>query len=350
MARVVRSQPALRALFERSGPQQVWREFDGVDGGATLRKRLDAFLDVFGLQCGASNGVLMGQLLPGWGEEPALVIALIQRYLSRDLDALEQARQRSKDQYERDARQLRERMAGAGASAEQLAQFDFWFEATRRMVLGALEHNYYLDSPPNALLHRALMACGRRLAAAGALVDAQDVWWLRAHQVAAALRGLDAPEPRPDWRALVAAHKAEFEWQRSLTAPSYLGSPPPTAGPLPLPDPAGMPPAPANVLVKGIGAAPGVATGRVRLIDLNALVPDVSAGDVFVAANCGALWAAVLPVVGAVVLDGSHPYAHAMRMCREFGIPAVVQAVNATAVLREGQRVMVDGGRGWITS
>jgi pyruvate,water dikinase len=352
MARIVQSRPALRALFERGEPEEVWRQFEGVEGGEALRERLDAFLDVFALQCGASQGVLKGQVLPGWGEEPALVVALIQRYLAQDLDALEQARQRSKEQYARDVQQLRDKVAGAaartGVGAEQLAQFDFWFEAARRMIQIDLEHNYFLDSPPNALLHRALMACGRRLAAAGVLDDAQCVWWLRAHHITAALRGLDAPGPRPDWRALVAAHKAQAEWQRSLSAPLYLGAPPPPPPDQPPATQKDAPPAPANVLVKGLGAVPGVITGRVRLVDPNALVPDVNAGDVFVAANCGALWAAVMPAVGAVVLDSSGPHEHAMRVCREFGIPAIVQAGNATAVLREGQQVVVDGERGWV--
>jgi len=197
----------------------------------------------------------------------------------------------------------------------------------------------------NALLHRALMVCGRRLATAGAIEGATDVWWLRAHQVAAAVRSLDAPSP-PAWGQLVAAQKTLYAWQRSLTPPAYLGAPPPapaTAAPAP-----GKEELPPNLLAKGIGAAPGVATGTVRLVDDCVLVPEVGSGEVFVAHDCGVLWATVLPIAAAVVLDGSNPGEHPMRICQEFGVPGVVRTGNATQVLRQGQRITVDGNRGWV--
>jgi pyruvate,water dikinase len=238
----------------------------------------------------------------------------------------------------------------AGATPEDLARFDFWFDAVRRAVAGMVDHNHYLDSPINALLHRALMACGRRLAATGAVDDPADVWWLRTHQTAAAVRSLESPD-RPDWRQLVAAHRALHAWQRSLRPPEYVGAPPPEQ---PAPEPrrpsgSGADEAPpASLVVRGQPAAPGIATGRVRLVDYQVLVPDVQPGDVFVARDCGVLWSSLLPAVAAVVLDGSNRHEHAMRVCREFGIPGVVQAKTATRALREGQIVTVDGDRGWV--
>ncbi len=78
------------------------------------------------------------------------------------------------------------------------------------------------------------------------------------------------------------------------------------------------------------------------------LVPEVQPGDVFVAGDCGVLWASLLPVASAVVLDGSYPGEHPIRVCTEFGVPDIVQAKIASQVLREGQRVTVDGDRGWV--
>jgi phosphohistidine swiveling domain-containing protein len=49
-----------------------------------------------------------------------------------------------------------------------------------------------------------------------------------------------------------------------------------------------------------------------------------------------------------VMLDASNPGEHPTRICYEFGVPCVVQAGNATNVLRAGQHVTVDGGRGWV--
>jgi hypothetical protein len=39
---------------------------------------------------------------------------------------------------------------------------------------------------------------------------------------------------------------------------------------------------------------------------------------------------------------------HAAIVARELGVPAVVRCVNATTRLRDGDRVIVDGGRGTV--
>jgi pyruvate,water dikinase len=50
----------------------------------------------------------------------------------------------------------------------------------------------------------------------------------------------------------------------------------------------------------------------------------------------------------AVVTDVGSLVAHASLVAREYGIPAVVGTGDATARLREGQVVTVDGARGIV--
>jgi pyruvate,water dikinase len=40
---------------------------------------------------------------------------------------------------------------------------------------------------------------------------------------------------------------------------------------------------------------------------------------------------------------------HAAIVCREYGLPAVVGTGNAVSLLRDGQRVQVDGDTGVVT-
>jgi pyruvate,water dikinase len=86
----------------------------------------------------------------------------------------------------------------------------------------------------------------------------------------------------------------------------------------------------------------------VRLVPRDALVPEVQPGDVLVAHNAGALWTPVFPAATAVVLEEGSLLQHAMLCCREYGIPGVFQAREATGRLREGQLVTVDGTNGWV--
>jgi pyruvate,water dikinase len=41
-------------------------------------------------------------------------------------------------------------------------------------------------------------------------------------------------------------------------------------------------------------------------------------------------------------------FQHIMIVCREFGIPGIVNAVGAARRLRDGQAVVVDADRGWV--
>ncbi|MGH2367049.1 MAG: hypothetical protein ACRDI2_02535, partial [Chloroflexota bacterium] len=190
LARLVQGRPSLRALFTGRAPAEVLHELDRTDAGPEFRRHFDAFLEVHGLRGGASWGVERNHCLPGWRDQPALVIDLVQKYVPQDLDALAAAQTTAVEQRGREEVAARRSIA----DPEQRRRFDFWLAAARRQTQASENHNFYIDSAATSLLHRAISACARRLAAAGALAAPDDVWWLRVHEITAALRGLDAPE------------------------------------------------------------------------------------------------------------------------------------------------------------
>jgi len=158
---------------------------------------------------------------------------------------------------------------------------------------------------------------------------------------------------RPDWKQLVLSRVALQRWHETLTPPPTLGAPPPPEEKKPEPPKAEekkpeKPTPPENVLATGQTGSAGVATGRVRLADKNALVPDVQPGDVLVAHNAGPLWTPVFPTVAAVVLDEGVLFQHAMLTCREYGVPAIFQTKDGSKKLKEGQRVTVDATNAWV--
>jgi pyruvate,water dikinase len=59
-------------------------------------------------------------------------------------------------------------------------------------------------------------------------------------------------------------------------------------------------------------------------------------------------WSVVFPNLGAVVTDAGGMLSHPAIIAREHGIPAVVGTGDATKVLKDGQRVTVDGTRGIV--
>jgi pyruvate,water dikinase len=59
-------------------------------------------------------------------------------------------------------------------------------------------------------------------------------------------------------------------------------------------------------------------------------------------------WTPLFARAAAVVTDGGSVAAHASLVAREYGLPAVVAAEGATARLRDGMFVTIDGSAGTV--
>jgi pyruvate,water dikinase len=103
-----------------------------------------------------------------------------------------------------------------------------------------------------------------------------------------------------------------------------------------------------EALVVGLAAAPGVVSGRVRVLRSPEQGAQLLQGEVLVAPMTSPDWVPTLRRAAAVVTDGGGMTCHAAVVARELRVPAVVGARNATSVLRDGELVTVDGGRGRV--
>jgi pyruvate,water dikinase len=75
----------------------------------------------------------------------------------------------------------------------------------------------------------------------------------------------------------------------------------------------------------------------------------LQAGDVLVAPATTPAWTPLFARAAAVVTDTGSLGSHSSQVAREYGIPAVVCTGDATARLRDGQLVTVDGSSGTVT-
>ncbi|AKF83681.1 phosphoenolpyruvate synthase [Myxococcus fulvus 124B02] len=101
-------------------------------------------------------------------------------------------------------------------------------------------------------------------------------------------------------------------------------------------------------LVSGLGASPGVATGRVRVLRKPEEGPRLQEGEVLVAPMTSPDWVPTLRRASAVVTDSGGMTCHAAIVSRELRKPCVVGTRTATRVLRDGEVVTVDGATGTI--
>jgi pyruvate,water dikinase len=115
-----------------------------------------------------------------------------------------------------------------------------------------------------------------------------------------------------------------------------------------------LPDAPAHdvgaLLVAGLGASPGVASGRVRILRAPAEGAQLQAGEVLVAPMTSPDWVPTMRRAAGVVTDSGGMTCHAAIVSRELRIPCIVGAREATRVLRDGEVVTMDGRRGQVTA
>ncbi len=104
----------------------------------------------------------------------------------------------------------------------------------------------------------------------------------------------------------------------------------------------------AEVLVSGLAAAPGTASGPVRILRSPADGAALQAGEVLVAPMTNPDWVPTMRRAAALVTDGGGVTCHAAIVGRELHLPTVVAARTATTVLRDGEMVTVDGSKGVV--
>ncbi len=192
------------------------------------------------------------------------------------------------------------------------------------------------------IMRRAVVRIGEALVAVGLIDEADDVFFLTRDEALGALVGGRA-DPAVD----VAERRASREEQARLVPPLLIGRLNPVIKRMweGYPRMLGASPS-ATALVNGSPASAGRATGLVRVIRGPDEFDELQPGEILVAPMTAPAWTPLFTRAAAVVTDVGSPAAHASIIAREYGIPAVVGCGDATARLRTGMRVTVDGSTG----
>lgn len=138
--------------------------------------------------------------------------------------------------------------------------------------------------------------------------------------------------------SLVRRRRAHFERDQHLPPPpdTFVGTPP-------VPELLGD----VDALI-GVGASGGYAEGNARILlspaDANAFLP----AEIIVAPYADVGWSPLFLVAKALVTDLGGSLSHASVVAREYGVPAVVNVKQGTRVIRNGDRISVDGETGVV--
>jgi rifampicin phosphotransferase len=193
------------------------------------------------------------------------------------------------------------------------------------------------------LMRRAVLRFGQEMADRGVIQAPDDVFFLTRSELEAALGG-----DTTDLRSTVASRQREWERNRRLTPPLSLGKSPMDKLIGGLAEAVRTPGADLDGGIRGVPASPGRATGPVRVVRGPDEFDLFQPGEVLVAQTTAPAWTPLFDRAAAVITDAGSIAAHASLVAREYGIPAVVGTVDASARLRDGQIVTVDGSAGIV--
>jgi pyruvate,water dikinase len=200
-----------------------------------------------------------------------------------------------------------------------------------RATLPIAEEDDLLFFRAQRVVRRPLLALGRAASAAGTLERPELVFDLPIEEVLAA---------RLDGAAAHAAHALRQRRRRLRPPRSVVGGVSRAAT------------GSAAAVLRGAGV-PGWARGRVLRIGEGAMTERIGTGAVPVGAVLvvPAILPSLtflLPACAALVTDHGGALSHGALLAREYGIPAVLGTGRATALLRDGEEVVVDGDAGRV--
>jgi len=181
------------------------------------------------------------------------------------------------------------------------------------------------------------MAEAEELVKKGVLQQAEDIYFLTLDELIQIVKG----EFAKDVPLLVADRKENYQWHKTLKPPRVMTSEGEIVTALPKKGAF-----PAGTLV-GSPVSAGVAEGKARIV----LKPEeafLNEGEILVAPHTDPGWTPLFQSAKALVTEVGGLMTHGSVVAREYGIPAVVGVDEATRRIKDGQRIRVDGNRGFV--
>jgi phosphohistidine swiveling domain-containing protein len=337
MARSVRATPALEALVAGHDSAEVLRRLGESAAGRALRAQLDAFLDEYG-----HRAVREAELsTPRWRETPEFLVDVVRAHLEAPYLPASDELAREGEQARCDYTELIRQhfRPGLGLAFRRVLEHTQGNARLREELRSGVTDTL-------AMYRRFFLEVGARLVEARAIAHADDVFFLTRDEVE---RWLRSGRGAAEMALAVATRRAEYV--------AFGEAPPPpdsfvlNAGDAAIPQarPALGPDTP---YLDGLPASPGRVTGRARVLrdpggaggDAERLRP----GEVLVAPFTDVGWTPLFLVAAAVVTDLGGPLSHSSVVAREYGIPAVANTKEATALIATGDLVTVDGDAGRV--
>ncbi|WP_327150769.1 rifamycin-inactivating phosphotransferase [Nocardia sp. NBC_01329] len=302
-----------------------------VPGGREARAAIEAYLDEYGMRCAGEIDLTR----PRWSERPA---ALVPTILGNIKNFEPGAAARHFEDGRHEARQKKEELLTrlrARPDGERKA------EETARMIEQLRAFSGYREYPKYGMVSRyfvykqALLREAERLVGVQVLRRLDDIFYLTFDELSRLVRTQQSCDQ------LIRERRDAFRSYRALIPPRVLTSDGETfAGAYRRTD------LPAGALA-AMPVSSGTVEGRARVVSDMARA-DLEPGDILVTAYTDPSWTPLFVAIKGLVTEVGGLMTHGAVIAREYGLPAVVGVEHATRLIRDGQRIRVNGTDGYV--
>ncbi|MFE7753081.1 rifamycin-inactivating phosphotransferase [Streptomyces sp. NPDC057428] len=331
VADVIRRHPEVVAWLRGAGDSGFLDELGRLAGGREAREAIESYFDRYGMRCVGEIDITR----PRWRERPTtLVPAILDNVRNFGPGAagrrFEQGREDALKKEHDVLSRLRALPDGARLADETKRMID-----RVRTFIGYREYPKYNIISRYFVYKQALMEEAERLTRADVLREKEDVFYLTFQEFHEVSRSNKVDDQ------LIQQRKNAFRSYQALTPPRVLTSDGEAVTGAYRRD--GVP---AGALI-GLPVSVGIVEGRARVV-LDMAEADLEAGDILVTTFTDPSWSPVFVGIAGLVTEVGGLMTHGAVIAREYGLPAVVGVAQATRLIRDGQRIRVDGTDGHI--
>ncbi|WP_409271697.1 phosphoenolpyruvate synthase [Neobacillus sp. SCS-31] len=331
VADVIRPYPEVIEYLKQVKDDNFFDELVKYDGGQEAQDAIKAYLNKYGMRCAGEIDMTRTR----WSEKPITLVPMILTNIKNfEPNASNRIFEHGRQEALKKEQELVERL-------KQLPDGEQKSKETKRMI--DLIRNFigYREYPKYGMVNRyfvykqALLKEAEQLVQAGVIHEKEDIYYLTFDELREVVR-----TNKLDYQ-IIGNRKDEYKFYEKLTPPRVITSDGEIiAGKYKREN------LPAEAIV-GLPVSSGVIEGRARVI-LNIEEADLEAGDILVTSFTDPSWTPLFVSIKGLVTEVGGLMTHGAVIAREYGLPAVVGVDNATKIIKDGQRILINGTEGYI--
>jgi phosphoenolpyruvate synthase/pyruvate phosphate dikinase len=331
VADVIRPYPEVIDYLQNVKDDNFLDELVKFDGGRDAHDAINKYLNKYGMRCSGEIDITKTR----WTEKPITLVPLILSNIrnfepNAAIRKFEQGRQEALKKEQ----ELLERL-------KQLPDGEQKAKETKRMI--DLIRNFigYREYPKYGMINRtfvykqAILKEAEKLVQTGVIHEIEDIYYLTFDELHDVVR-----TNKLDYQ-IISHRKDEYKLYEKLTPPRVITSDGEiVSGEYKREN------LPAEA-IPGLPVSSGVVEGRARVI-FNLEEAVLEEGDILVTTFTDPGWTPLFVSIKGLVTEVGGLMTHGAVIAREYGLPAVVGVENATKLIKDGQRIKVNGTAGYI--